>query len=121
MLDHSRTLGHSGYLPRPPSTTPQLYAQDGLGYDAEVHAHYFIGAHDWFVTEYDPEEDTAFGWACLNHDRQNAELGYFSVQELDAIRVGPGRLFRVELEDPWTPKPLTQAIALLDSRQGLRA
>lgn len=110
-------------LQRPPETTPNLYAQDGKGYDALVHAHYFIGANDWLVTEYSPTQDIAFGWACLNGDRQMAELGYVSLAELDAIRVradlaGYTVALPVEYELDWTPLPLRDAIALLDARQG---
>ncbi len=43
-------------LTTPPATTPALYAQDGKGDEAIVHAHYFIGGCDWLVTEYDQGE-----------------------------------------------------------------
>lgn len=110
-----------------PLGAPPLYSQDGKGYDAVVHAHYFTGSSDWLVTEYDPEDDIAFGWACLGGDRQNAELGYISMAELAAVRVpvhlhlGAQELVGrtgVEREEGWTPLPLQQAIALLDQRQG---
>jgi Protein of unknown function (DUF2958) len=111
-----------------PTEAPALYAQDGAGYDAIVHAHYFIGGNDWLVTEYDPEEGTAFGWACLGGDRQNAELGYVSMAELEDIKA-PLRVVRgtdviqighaiVERDAYWTPVPLREAIELLDQRQG---
>lgn len=113
-------------LRRPPPTTPKLYAQDGEGYGATVHAHYFVGSCDWLVTEYDPAEDVAFGWACLG-DRQNAELGYVNLGELEAIRApaqvrgptGQGVLIHlaVEYDEHWTPGlTLSQAVELLDAR-----
>jgi hypothetical protein len=116
-------------LPRPPKDTPHLYEQDGKGYDAIVHAHYFLGASDWLVTEYDGGiVDMAFGWACLNGDRQNAELGYVELAQLEAVTqsvtiTSQGRTMgqlavHVELELDWTPIPLHAAIALLDQRQG---
>lgn len=118
-------------LPRPPKETPALYAQDGKGYDALVHAHYFLGSNDWLVTEYDPADDLGFGWACLNGDRDNAELGYVSLAELASVAaplrgrdVTTGRTFvvpgaiRVECEDGWEPVTITEAIRLLDERQG---
>lgn len=110
-------------LKRPPATTPALYAQDGKGYDATVYAHYFLGGNDWLVTEYDPKEDIAFGWACLNGDRQNAELGYVSLAELESVRmramVGDIPVpFPVEYDEHWQPMTLTEAIAELDRRQG---
>ena len=113
-----------------PTTAPPIYAQDGLGYSAIVHAHYFLGGNDWLVTEYNPEEGVAFGWACLG-DRQNAELGYMSMDELESIAV-PVPL-RVEVEgwvlqlgtqgverdNDWPEGlTLTEAIAKLDARSG---
>ena len=115
-------------MKRPPGDTPRLYEQDGKGYEATVYAHYFAASHDWLVTEYSPDEDIAFGWCCLNGDRQNAELGYTSLAELERVRwpvmVGLGRETRVagylgiELDEHWQQMPLREAIALLDERQG---
>lgn len=113
-----------------PEGTPPLYEQDGKGYDAIVFAHYFIGTSDWLVTEYSPEEDIAFGWACLSGDRQSAELGYVSLTELEAIQIpvsletDDDRIVdvffqKVERDAHW-PEGLTitQAIARLDQRDG---
>lgn len=112
-----------------PTEAPQLYSQDGKGLDAIVHAHYFVGSNDWLITEYDPAEDLAFGWACLNGDRQNAELGYVSMAELEEIRVpfaitvdgGPGLQAAavVERDAHWTPISIRQAVEELDRRQGI--
>jgi hypothetical protein len=104
---------HQHQLKRPPADTPPLLAQDGKGQRATVYAHYFIGNCDWFVTEYDPTEDRAFGWACLG-DRQNAELGYMSIAEMEEVIVGPG--FRVDHDDDWQPVTLAEAIARLDGK-----
>jgi len=115
-----------------PTAAPPVYSQDGKGLDAIVHAHYFIGGCDWLVTEYDPGDDLAFGWACLNGDRQNAELGYVSLAELEElrarlilqsgekqVRIGDST---VELDADWPDGlSITQAIELLDQRQGVRA
>jgi hypothetical protein len=113
-----------------PTDAPALYSQDGQGYEAIVHAHYFLGTNDWLVTEYDPGDDLAFGWACLNGDRQNAELGYVSLAELDDIAmpllldVGDTRVrmpgaVRVEHDEDWPDDlSLTEGIAELNRRQG---
>jgi hypothetical protein len=113
-----------------PEIAPALYEQDGKGYDAIVYAHYFLGSSDWLVTEYDPDTDEAFGWACINGDRQLAELGYVSLTELEAITVRipveiNGRQMlggvpqHVERDAHW-PEGLTitEAIARLDARDG---
>lgn len=109
-------------LPAPPTTTPALYANDGMGLDAVVTAHYFLpgtGA-EWFVTEYDPGERIAFGWAEVVPG--GGELGYTSLDDLESVRVPlvvrvNGRDVRhegaitVERDDYWTPVTLREAIA----------
>ena len=129
--DHAEAAPETAPGLDPPTTAPPLYAQDGQGMNAIVHAHYFVGGCDWLVTEYDPAERLVFGWACLNDDRQNAELGYASLAELSEVRVplviqdggtgetiGIGQSF-VERDEHW-PEGLTieQAIAELDRRLG---
>lgn len=52
-----------------------------------IHMHFFIGGCDWYATEYSPEEKCFFGFAILNDDLQNAEWGYFSLDELASLRV----------------------------------
>jgi hypothetical protein len=112
-----------------PQGAPALYEQDGKGYDAIVYAHYFIGSSDWLITEYSPEEDVAFGWACLNGDRQVAELGYVSLTELESVAlpttvqmngVDLGAFEqKVERDAQWPEGlTLTEAIALIDERHG---
>lgn len=116
--------------PRPdfhPTEAPALYSQDGKGYEAMAIAHYFVGSSDWLVTEYDPADRIAFGWACLGGDRQMAELGYVSLAELQDLQV-PVRLqiggqvvvgaAGVERDAHWKPVPLRDAIAEIDRRQG---
>lgn len=131
-MNHPSAGGVTHRLARP-DQAPALYSQDGKGLQAEVFAHYFLGGSDWLVSEYDPEEDLAFGWACINGDRQMAELGYVSLAELESVGVplrvrdlATGRemvsrtLQRVELEEGWPTKGMTlaQAIDELDERSG---
>ena len=108
-------------MKNPPADTPPLYAQDGNGYDAIVHARYFLAGSEWLITEYDPDEDLAFGWVRLGGDCQNAELGYISLAELRQLRVAitvnghriPDAV-AVELDEHWTLCTLTEGIARLD-------
>lgn len=86
---------------------PKTYEQDGLGEDAVVHLHYFIGGIDAWVTEKDmgagdddDRQHQAFGKICLTGNKEDAELGYISIAEL--IEEG------VELDLYWIPKPLGQ-------------
>lgn len=52
-----------------------------------IHLHFFIGGCDWYAAEYSPEEQCFFGFAILNGDLQNAEWGYFSLQELSELKI----------------------------------
>jgi hypothetical protein len=89
------------------SSMPQTYETDGQGDDALATLHYFQGGSDWYIVERDagdPDDEIpgqqcqAFGYACLNGDSENAELGYISIAEL--IR------HNVELDLYYTPEPL---------------
>jgi len=116
-----------------PTDAPPILSQDGKGQEATVFEHYFIGGCDWLVTEYDPADDIAFGWACLNGDTQNAELGYTSLAELAEVRVPlavqvesngmaePIVLGQtgVERDENWPPGlTLREAIAVVNERHG---
>jgi len=63
---------------------PVTYDTDGMGDAAPVTLHYFLGASDWYIVECDKEAEQhqAFGFACLNGDHENAELGYISIADL---------------------------------------
>jgi hypothetical protein len=69
-----------------------------------VHAKFFTpdAQWTWFVLEYDPAERLCFGLVC----GQVEELGYFSLDELRAVR-GPLGL-RIERDLWWRPEPLSQ-------------
>jgi len=77
-------------------------AQDGLGYDAIAHLKLFTpdAQWTWYATEYDPDERVFFGLV-LGLEQ---ELGYFSLDELEAAR-GPLGL-PIERDLHFEPKPL---------------
>jgi hypothetical protein len=79
---------------------PKTYETDGQGDEAKATLHYFYGSSDWYIIEKDmcPEQYQAFGFACLNGDKQNAELGYINIEELVS--------FGVELDLYYTPEPI---------------
>lgn len=86
---------------------PSTYQTDGQGDKAIAYLHYFKGGSDWYITEKDKGDvddpiqgvqQQAFGYAILNGDKQNAESGYISIQEL----ISNG----VELDLYWQPKSL---------------
>lgn len=75
-----------------------------------IHAHYFVGGCDWWVTNYDPATGMAHGYACLGMP-DIAEWGDFSLPELEEVSVrveiiwptGPGYLgIPVERDCYWT-------------------
>lgn len=85
------------------ATMPVTYEQDGLGDAAIVNLHYFTGNSDWYITEKDKSgrgTEQAFGYAILNGDTDNAELGYISINELTSIGA--------ELDLYWDSKTLGQ-------------
>ncbi len=67
------------------NSIPRLYAQDGLGRQAIVHAHLFGPVGDFYITEVDEEGETAFGFIKLSAHPDGAELGYINIEELRGI------------------------------------
>ena len=84
-------------MPKPYETTEQ-------GIDAPVSLHYFKGGSDWYIVEKDSGEEQlqAFGYACLNGDKINAEMGYINIEELIKCNV--------ELDLYWQPTALRNVI-----------
>ena len=70
---------------------PLPYATEGFGDSAIVFLHYFSGGDDWWILERDNDGEgpqrQCFGFACLDGDRDCAELGYISIAELIAAGV----------------------------------
>jgi len=83
---------------------PPLYSQEGKGEEAIAQVKFFTPWSNWtwYASEYDPIERRCFG-VVVGHER---EFGYFSVDELEAIR-GPDGV-SIERDHYWTPKPLKE-------------
>jgi hypothetical protein len=64
---------------------PPLYSQDGKGDNAVAFVKIFnpTGDQTWFITEYDPTEDRAFGLVYMHGE---SELGYIDMNELRRVR-----------------------------------
>jgi len=80
---------------------PKTYEQDGKGLSAVAYLHYFSGGSDFYITEKDKTGNgtkQAFGLAVLNGRRDDAEIGYISIDEL--VRNG------VELDLYWEAAPI---------------
>lgn len=92
------------------SKIPALYAQDGKGNQAIVYVKLFGSSWTWLLTEYDPEEDLAFGYAYNSQAPDCAELGYISVAELKSLKDRRmGGMPMVERDIHFTPKTLADA------------
>jgi len=79
---------------------PALYSQDSKGDDAICYVKFFLANYTWYATEYDPETGNFFGLV----DGDFVELGYFNLQELQALKVRG--MFAVERDIHWKPTPL---------------
>jgi hypothetical protein len=97
---------------------PKIYEQEKLGSKAVVHAKFFLPGTgwSWFASEYDHEARLCFGYAHNSADPQNAELGYFSLNELESIRAGG--IFRVERDLHWEPKTIAEVKQMLADSDG---
>lgn len=70
-----------------------------------VYLHFFFGGNDWYVTEYDPSRRLFFGYAILNGDKEMAEFGYFSFDELIDMNI-QGLEIDCELAKYWKPQKI---------------
>ncbi|GAA1885485.1 hypothetical protein GCM10009814_14380 [Lapillicoccus jejuensis] len=84
---------------------PSLYGTESvpLG-DKWLWLHYFVGACDWWLAEYDSASGVGWGYACLG-DPGVAEWGYVSLVELESLNNG----WVVERDRHWTPCTAMQA------------
>jgi len=70
------------------SKIPKFYSTEEVPLKEKIcHVHFFIGGCDWFGFEFDEDSQTFFGFAILNNDYDNAEWGYFSLEELCSLKV----------------------------------
>lgn len=83
---------------------PELYSQEKVK-DPIVWAKFFfpMGRMTWYATEYSPEERQFFGFVKGNHPDDD-ELGYFSLDEMEAVRVHG---LSIERDMYFDPKPLS--------------
>jgi hypothetical protein len=85
---------------------PPIYSQENVA-DPLVQVKLFspyTGAV-WYLTEYDPSSNEAFGWADLGHGM--GELGYIPIDELEGMN--QNGLPLVERDTTWRPVPLSRA------------
>jgi hypothetical protein len=82
---------------------PKLYANEEIeAKDVKVPLKVFnpYGIGTWYITEYDPETDTAFGLCDLGFP----ELGYVNVKELQSVSPVPKMPeLGLEIDAHWNP------------------
>lgn len=83
---------------------PRLYQTEGMVEDSllcNIKLFSPIGIGTWYIIEYDPEGELAFGYVDLGYP----ELTYFSLKELREINLPYG--LKIEMDMSWKPKPLS--------------
>lgn len=78
--------------------------EEKSGNQTMVLAHFFTGSWDWWATEYDPGRRTFFGLV----KGFEVELGYFSLDEMEALSCDVRPLGGIERDLYWTPKSLAE-------------
>lgn len=86
-------------------TLPGLYENEEIGLDAEARVKYFhpLSNWTWYASEYDPEKGIFFGLV----DGFELELGYFTLEELQAIGQD-GQTLPIERDLHYEPKTLKE-------------
>jgi hypothetical protein len=97
---------------------PPLYANEHLKpKETRVIAKFFYpaGGATWYATEFDPAEGLFFGFANLGDD-QMAELGYFSLQELEEFRHPKLPFLKIERDKFWDDKTTLEEVMSFKKR-----
>jgi hypothetical protein len=81
---------------------PAFYTTENVPLkDKVIRMHFFVGGCDWYAVEYDPDSQMFFGFVILNNDLEMSEWGYFSLEELDEIRI---TFIQVDRDLFWAPR-----------------
>lgn len=67
---------------------PDLYTSEEVkAGDKQVVARFFLGSSQWWLVEADLSTGVAFGYVVLSDNLVDAEWGYFSLNELEDLRI----------------------------------
>lgn len=99
-------------------TFPDLYTSEEVKTgDKEVVAHFFLGSSSWWLVEADLSTGVAFGYCLLSGNLTDAEWGYFSLNELEDLRIvkpqpsGEGVfVWLVERDKEWVSAPAREVL-----------
>ena len=95
---------------------PKLYETEETPIkDKIIHMHLFIFSTDWYIVEYDPATKRAWGFVILSGDYLNAEWGYFSLVELEDVKI-----FGVQVDRDlhWKVRNASEVDKIVKAQQG---
>ena len=86
--------------------TPGLYATEATPLaDKILHVKWFCGSFTWYAAEVDWTTGQAFGWV----DGPSPEWGYFDLNEMEQVKVGPFHI--VERDKFWSPTKASEVLS----------
>lgn len=86
---------------------PKLYETEKVALeDKKIYMHFFLGSCDWYIAEFDQENDLFWGYAIINGDLQMAEWGYISFDELKSLKVR--RFMEIDRDIHWKVKKASE-------------
>ena len=110
MNEYTFVPSNASVMIYPEDNMPKLYAKDGVPLDQNyATVKFFGGTCTWHLTEYDPEDELAFGLCDLGMGYP--ELGYVSLAEIRELKFPRA----IERDLYYTPITLRQA---LDNARG---
>jgi hypothetical protein len=85
-----------------------IYGSQENDSDPVVIAKFFspVGAGTWLATEFDPKTKLFFGYVSLFNTPHENEFGYFSLEELESIRLPFG--LKIERDRYFSPAKLSE-------------
>lgn len=95
---------------------PKLYETEKVPVqDKIIVMHFFIFGTDWYIVEYDSENEIFFGFVILQEDYFNAEWGYIPLSELKEINIAG---IEVDRDIIWKPRKAKEVDKILKAQRG---
>lgn len=92
---------------------PRLYSTEDVPTKDKIVAVKFfnpVGRGTWYGVEYEPDKKLMFGYVVGELGPDCDEWGYWSMDELEAVRLPLG--LGVERDTSWTPQTAREALSL---------
>ncbi len=102
-------------------TFPDLYSTEEVEVgDKQVVARFFFTNSSWWLVEADLSTGVAFGYVMLHDNLVDAEWGYFSLNELEDLRIvrpqpeeeGLSFVWLVERDKEWVSAPAREVLPM---------